>query len=65
MSRLRDERVVISADYLPAWHLRLHLPGARQHTGHSFEVIPTTAQEFYFPEVYGRGDGSLFTVHNP
>jgi hypothetical protein len=27
-----------------------------------FQVIPPTAQEFYFPEVYGRGDGSIFTV---
>ena len=27
-----------------------------------FQTMPPTAQEFYFPEVYGRGAGSLFTV---
>jgi hypothetical protein len=57
----RDERVVLSADYLPAgtyvfsYLVRASTPGA-------FRVIPPTAQEFYFPEVYGRGEGSLFTV---
>jgi hypothetical protein len=25
-------------------------------------VIPTSAQEFYFPEVFGRAAGRLFTV---
>jgi len=25
-------------------------------------VIPTTANEFYFPEVFGRGDGRLFVI---
>ncbi len=58
---LRDEKVVLSTDYLPAgtyvytYQVRASTPG-------SFQVIPPTAQEFYFPEVYGRGDGSLFTV---
>ena len=27
-----------------------------------FNVIPHTAQEMHFPEVYGRGAGSLFTI---
>lgn len=58
----RDEKVVLSADYLPAgtyvytYLVRASTPGV-------FQVIPTTAQEFYFPEVYGRGAGSLFTVN--
>ena len=58
---LRDEKVVLSVDYLPAgtyeytYQLRAATPG-------TFSVIPTTASEFYFPEVYGRGDGSLFIV---
>jgi uncharacterized protein YfaS (alpha-2-macroglobulin family) len=34
----------------------------RATTPGQFHVIPTTAQESYFPEVYGRGDGQLFTV---
>jgi uncharacterized protein YfaS (alpha-2-macroglobulin family) len=58
---LRDQKVVLSVDYLPAgtyeytYRLRAATPG-------TFSVIPTTASEFYFPEVYGRGDGSLFIV---
>ena len=59
---LRDERVTLSADYLPAGtYLYTYL--ARASTPGTFRVIPTTAQEFYFPEVYGRGDGSLFVVN--
>ncbi len=58
---LRDEKVVISADYLPAgvyeyvYLVRAAMPGI-------YHVIPPTAQEFYFPEVYGRGEGTLFEV---
>jgi hypothetical protein len=25
-------------------------------------VIPPVGWEFYFPEVYGRGEGMLFTI---
>ena len=58
---LRDEKVVLSADVLPAgtyeyvYLVRAAIPG-------QYQVIPPTAQEFYFPEVYGRGAGSLFAV---
>jgi alpha-2-macroglobulin len=58
---LRDEKVVLSADYLPAgtyeyvYLVRAAFPG-------EYRVIPPTAFEFYFPEVYGRGDGMLFVV---
>lgn len=58
---LRDEKVVLSADLLPAgtyeyvYLVRAAIPG-------QYQVIPPTAQEFYFPEVYGRGAGSLFAV---
>ena len=34
---------------------RATLPG-------EYQVIPTTAHEFYFPEVFGRADGRLFTI---
>jgi hypothetical protein len=27
-----------------------------------YKVIPTNGNEFYFPEVFGRGAGSVFTV---
>ena len=60
-SELRDEKVVLFADYLAAgtyeytYTFRAVLPG-------EFQVIPTFANEFYFPEVFGRGEGELFTI---
>lgn len=57
----RDEAVVLSASYLPAgtyvytYLVRAGLPG-------TFKTIPVTASELYFPEVYGRSEGNLFTV---
>ena len=36
--------------------------GISRHLAGEYNVIPPTGQEFYFPEVYGRGDGSLFTI---
>ncbi|NPV75206.1 MAG: hypothetical protein HPY59_02405 [Anaerolineae bacterium] len=58
---LRDEKVALSATYLPAGtYVYTYL--ARASTVGVFHVIPPTAQEFYFPEVYGRGAGSLFEV---
>jgi uncharacterized protein YfaS (alpha-2-macroglobulin family) len=58
---LRDEKVVLSAGYLPAGtYVYTYL--ARAGTVGTFQVIPPTAQEFYFPDVYGRGEGSQFEV---
>ena len=57
----RDDRVVLAADYLPSgsyqfsYVFRATLPG-------EFRVIPATASETTFPEVYGRSDGALLTV---
>jgi hypothetical protein len=60
-TELRDEKVVLSADYLPAGtYIFTYL--ARAGTAGTFNVIPTTASEFYFPDVYGRGEGSIFIV---
>lgn len=58
---LRDEKIVISTSYLPAGTY-IYTYKVRASTTGEFRVIPPTAQEFYFPEVYGRGDGSLFVV---
>jgi len=56
-----DEKVMLSASYLPAGtYIYTYL--VRAATAGTFNVIPTTAQEFYFPEVYGRGAGSTFIV---
>jgi len=60
-SEMRDDRVVLFADYLPAgtyeytYTFRATQPG-------EYHVIPTTANEFYFPEVFGRADGRLFVI---
>ncbi len=60
-TEMRDDRVVLFADYLPAgtyeytYTFRATRPG-------EYRVIPTNAREFYFPEVFGRGAGRLFTV---
>ncbi len=60
-SELRDEKVVLFADYLPAgtyeysYTFRATLPG-------DYHVLPTVAKEFYFPEVFGRSDGRLLTI---
>jgi hypothetical protein len=60
-SELRDEKVVLFADYLSAgtyeysYTFRATLPG-------DYHVIPTTAGEFYFPEVFGRSEGRMLTV---
>ncbi len=57
----RDEKVVLNSTYLPAgtyeyvYTIRPGLEG-------TFNVIPPTGREFYFPDVYGRGKGSTFTV---
>lgn len=58
---LRDEKIVISTSYLPAGTY-IYTYKVRASTPGEFRVIPPSAQEFYFPEVYGRGDGCLFVV---
>ncbi len=60
-TELRDEKVVLSADYLPAGtYVYTYL--TRASTAGTFKVIPPTASEFYFPDVGGRGAGSVFVV---
>ncbi len=60
-TEFRDEKVVLYATYLPAgtyeyvYTLRMGVEG-------TYNVIPATGQEFYFPEVYGRSAGTVFTV---
>jgi uncharacterized protein YfaS (alpha-2-macroglobulin family) len=60
-SEMRDDKVVLFADYLPAgtyeyaYTFRATRPG-------EYQVIPTNAREFYFPEVFGRAAGRLLTI---
>ncbi|MCA9977419.1 MAG: hypothetical protein KC413_16785, partial [Anaerolineales bacterium] len=57
----RDEQVVFFADYLPAgtyqytYYLQATIPG-------DYQVMPATARQEFFPEVFGRSDGFLFTI---
>jgi len=58
---LRDERAVFFAQALAAgtyqvqYRLRAAVPG-------EYRVLPATASEMYFPEVWGRTDGRIFRV---
>jgi uncharacterized protein YfaS (alpha-2-macroglobulin family) len=60
-TEFRTEKVVLSATYLPrgvyrfVYDVTVTTPGV-------YRVIPPNGNEFYFPEVFGRGAGSLFTV---
>ncbi len=60
-TELRDEKAVLFATYLPrgtyeyTYLIRASLPG-------EYRVVPTHAYEMYFPEVFGRSDGGLFTI---
>jgi len=62
-AELRDEKAVLFATYLPrgtyeyTYLIRASLAG-------DFRVIPTHAYEMYFPEVFGRGDGRVFTIES-
>jgi alpha-2-macroglobulin len=60
-TQIRDDKVVLFAEYLPAgtyeytYIMRASLAG-------DYQVMPTTAHEFYFPEVFGRSEGSIFVI---
>jgi hypothetical protein len=57
----RDDRVVVFATYLPAgtyeftFQVRATIPG-------EYRVLPAQGELMYFPEVWGRSTGALFTV---
>ncbi len=58
---LHDDRVFIFVDALSPgvyeykYYLRALVPGEFQH-------MPAKAEELYFPEIFGRTDGGIFTV---
>jgi hypothetical protein len=60
-TELRDEKAALFATYLPAgtyeytYVLRPSIVG-------NYKVMPAVAEQTYFPEVFGRSDGGLFTV---
>jgi uncharacterized protein YfaS (alpha-2-macroglobulin family) len=60
-TEMRDEQVNLYADFLPTgtyvytYQIRATVPG-------EFQTMPSHAYAFYFPEVFGRGAGTLFTI---
>ncbi|MBC7233816.1 MAG: Ig-like domain-containing protein [Chloroflexi bacterium] len=60
-SELRDEKVALFATYLDkgtyeyTYLIRASIPGR-------FLTMPAFAYEMYFPEVFGRSDGLVFTI---
>ncbi len=58
---IRDEKVTLFADYLPSgtyeytFLVRAGLPG-------EYRVLPAQGEEMYFPEVWGRSAGAVFTI---
>jgi len=58
---IRDESVNLYADvlypgsYVYSYDIRASVAG-------SFQTMPSNAFAFYFPEVFGRSDGELFTI---
>ncbi len=58
---VRDEKVALVASYLPAgtyeytFQVQATVPG-------EYRVLPVHGEMLYFPEVWGRSAGSLFTV---
>jgi uncharacterized protein YfaS (alpha-2-macroglobulin family) len=60
-SELRDEKVALFADYIPrgtyeyTYSVRCTTPG-------QFKVMPATAYEMYFADVFGRSAGDSMTI---
>lgn len=60
-TEMRDEQVNLYADFLPqgtytyTYQIRASVAG-------EFQTMPAQGYAFYFPEVFGRTDGTLFTV---
>jgi uncharacterized protein YfaS (alpha-2-macroglobulin family) len=59
--QIYDSKVVMSADYLPSGTYVITYM-ARASSAGTFNVLPVTASEFYFPDVAGRSAGSTFVV---
>jgi alpha-2-macroglobulin len=57
----RDDRVIFQAQFLPAgtyqysYYLQTNIPG-------SFQVRPAVAYESFFPDIFGRSEGFIFTI---
>ncbi len=60
----KDDAVVFLSQYLPAgtyqysYFLETLIPG-------TYQALPATARESYFPEVFGRSAGDIFVIEEP
>jgi uncharacterized protein YfaS (alpha-2-macroglobulin family) len=61
---LRDDRILLFADWLPAGVHALNLV-ARATTAGTYLLQPARAEEMYAPEVFGRSEGGSFEVLAP
>jgi uncharacterized protein YfaS (alpha-2-macroglobulin family) len=58
----RDEKVVFLSNFLPAgtytysYTLQTNIPG-------EYQVMPAVGYQEFFPDVFGRSDGMLFTIN--
>ena len=57
----RDEKAVIYANYLPPGVYE-YVYAIRASVAGEYQVMPPVARQLYFPEVYGRDEGTLFTI---
>lgn len=59
---MRDNRVVLFATYLPKG-VHEYVYFLQATTAGQYRVMPARAYEMYFPEVWGRTDGAIFSVN--
>ena len=57
----RDEKAVIYASHLPPGVYE-YVYSIRPSVAGEYQALPPVARQVYFPEVYGRGAGKLFTI---
>lgn len=60
-TEFRDTDTLLVASYLPKGTYR-YVYSLRPGLAGVYNVPPTTVQQQYFPEVYGRGDGTILTL---
>lgn len=56
-----DDRVAVFAGYLPAGTYEYTYVIRPSIVG-QFKVMPASAEQTYFPEVFGRSDGAMFAI---
>ena len=60
--RKTEDPLAVDDEKLLNYYVSDHVKKAINSLPGEYRVIPTHAEEMYFPEVFGRGDGGLFRV---